>query len=87
MVAERFEVLRLVCPEAILSYCSAARVHGLPGPEGVRARRPLLTTVSRIRRRGLIAHRGRRRTAVVRGIPVIGLAETWADLAPLRRAR
>lgn len=83
-VDEQFAALRLVCAEgAFLSHCSAARVHGLPLPrEREHEALHVTTSGSRIRRRGVIAHRGHRRTTVVRGVPVTGLAETWLDLAP-----
>ena len=81
---ERFGALRLVCAEgAFVSHCSAARVHGLPLPrEREHEALHVTTSGNRIRRRGVIAHRGDRRTMVVRGVPVTGLAETWLDLAP-----
>lgn len=83
-VEEQFAALRLVCVEdAFLSHCSAARLHGLPIPRECEHENIHVTApASRIRRRGVIAHRGHRRTTVVRGVPVTGLAETWLDLAP-----
>lgn len=83
-IDERFAALRLVCPDgAFLSHCSAAQLHGLPLPRECEHEALHVTTHrSRIRRRGVVAHRGRRRTVVVRDVPVTGLAETWLDLAP-----
>lgn len=83
-VEDRFAALRLICPDgAFLSHCSAARVLGLPVPRESEHPELHVTALGhRIRRRGVIAHRGERRLDTVRGLPVTAPAETWLDLAP-----
>lgn len=83
-VVERFGALLLVRPDGVcLSHCSAARAHRLPLPRECEHDDLHVTTAGpRLRRRGVIAHRAARRTTVVHGLPVTGLAETWLDLAP-----
>lgn len=84
-VDERLAALRLVCPDGVLSHCSAASVYGLPIPRACEHEDlHVITAGPRLRRRGVIGHRGlgARETATVRGVPVTGLAQTWLDLAP-----
>lgn len=82
-VEERFAALRLVCPDVTLSHCSAAELHHLPVPrECEHAALHVTTPGRRIRRTGVIAHRGVRDTSTIRGTVVTGLADTWLDLAP-----
>src|SRR5690606_33475410 len=85
-VAERFAALRLVCPgDLALSHCSAAEVLNLPLPRECEHEALHVTgSGARVRRRGVVAHRGldRREVTTLRGIPVTGLADTWLDLAP-----
>ncbi|MCW4602573.1 hypothetical protein ON003_13875 [Janibacter hoylei] len=83
-VAQRYAALALVGPEQVmLSHCSAAVVHGLPVPRGCEHTALHVTTGGpKIRRPGVVAHRGQRSAVVVGGVPVTCLAETWLDLAP-----
>ncbi|WP_277454777.1 hypothetical protein [Janibacter sp. DB-40] len=85
-VVERFGALRLVCPgDLALSHCSAAEALNLPLPrECEHDAVHVMGPCARIRRRGVVAHRGldRREVTTLRGIPVTGLADTWLDLAP-----
>ena len=84
-VVERFGALLLVRPKGVaLSHCSAARAHHLPLPRECEHDDLHVTTAGpRLRRRGVVAHRGQRATTLVQGLPVTDLAETWLDLAPV----
>lgn len=85
-IPDRFSALQLVRPSGIaLSHCSAARVHRLPVPRGCEHEGlHVMTAGDRIRRRGIVAHRGLddRRLTTRHGVPVTDLADTWLDLAP-----
>lgn len=83
-LAERFAALALVGPTSmVLSHCTAAMVHGLPVPRGCEHDTLHVTTGGpRIRRPGVVTHRGARSPVTVREVPVTSLVDTWLDLAP-----
>lgn len=83
-VAEWFAALALVGPEAmVLSHCSAAAVHGLPIPKACEHAGLHITTGGpKIRRPGVVPHRGLRVAVTVHGVRVTSLPDTWLDLAP-----
>lgn len=83
-VTERWRALSLVRSERlVLSHCSAARIHRLPLPSSCEHSALHVTTGgAKIRRPGVVPHRGARTPVVVRGVPVTSLAQTWIDLAP-----
>lgn len=85
-IVERLAALRLVRHgDLALSHCSAAQVLKLPIPRACEhADLHVVGSGARIRRRGVVGHRGleRRETLTARGVPVTGLAQTWLDLAP-----
>lgn len=85
-IAERFAALRLVCPgDLAVSHCTAAQLLNLPIPrECEHEDLHVMSAGPRIRRRGVVGHRGlgSRATTTVRGVPTTGLAQTWLDLAP-----
>lgn len=76
----------LMTPEQAFSHDTAVRILGLPHPrlwtphEGVHVIGP--TPDSRIRRRGIVPHRGieRRSLTSVDGLPCVDGVTTWADL-------
>lgn len=81
---------RLALPDDVaFSHCTAAAVHGLPLPSFREHVEPLHvmrnTDRNRIRRPGCLPHRGleSRQIAVFKGLPVVGLADTWGDLGEL----
>ena len=81
-IAERFAMLSLVRPGLLLSHCSAALVWDLPVPRS--CEHPALHVTApgtRLRRPGVVAHRGVREADRVAGVPVTSLADTWIDLA------
>lgn len=83
-VAERFAALAIVGPSGMaLSHCSAAQVHGLPVPRLCdHAALHVTTGGAKVRRPGVVAHRGHRATVRVQGVAVTSLTDTWIDLAP-----
>ncbi|MCE1178102.1 MAG: hypothetical protein LWW86_03620 [Micrococcales bacterium] len=87
---ERCRALLTVLPgDAVFSHITAAQLLNLPLPsycEDSRLLHVMVPTVRpRIRRAGVVGHRGleRRQTTRTRGIPVVGLVDTWCDLAEL----
>ena len=89
--AERCRAFALVLPaDAVFSHLTAARLWGLPLPswacavDDLDVMRPTKRPV--VERAGCRGHRGldRREAAVVAGLPVTGLADTWVDLAEVR---
>lgn len=83
-VEARAAALALVRPEGlVLSHCTAAIVHGLPVPRQCEHDSLHVTTPGRrIRRPGVVSHRGEREPVRVRTVWVTSLADTWLDLAP-----
>ncbi|XVX20676.1 hypothetical protein ACQP1U_01980 [Actinomycetota bacterium] len=87
---DRCRALLTVLPAyAVYSHITAALLLNLPLPSRCEATRLLHVMVPtarpRIRRAGVVGHRGleRRRATTTRGIPVVGLVDTWCDLAEL----
>lgn len=79
--------------DAVFSHTTAARLWGLPLPPRL-ARHSQVhvmrgTGRSQLERRGCVSHRGleRRETAVINGIPVTSLADTWLDVIGAFHAR
>lgn len=75
-----------------ISHFSAGRLHHLPLPDtapddGVHVMLP--AGHRRLRRQGIVEHRGveSRRIVRVGGVPATGLADTWADLAGVLELR
>lgn len=82
-VGDRRAALALVRDGLVLSHCSAAVVHGLPVPRWCEHEALHVTTGGpRIRRPGVVTHRGARAPDTVRGMAVTSLVDTWIDLAP-----
>jgi hypothetical protein len=81
---------RLVLPDDIaFSHCTSAALHGLPLPAVREHLEPLhvmrRTGRNRTLRANCLPHRGleTRETDTLKGLPVVGLADTWCDLGPL----
>ena len=82
-------VLGCVPPGSVLSHVTAAQLHGIPLPESAlldprtHVVRPLPATQARVA--GVCGHRALhpRDVTTIRGLPVVGLADTFADLGEL----
>lgn len=82
-IDDRFAALGLARPGLILSHCSAALVHRLPVPRACEhVALHVATGGAKVRRPGVVPHRGARTPVIVRGVAVTSLADTWIDLAP-----
>jgi hypothetical protein len=84
------EAARLVLPDDIaFSHCTSAMIHGLPLPAVREHLEPMhvmrRTGLNRTLRASCLPHRGleTRGTDTRKGLPVVGLADTWCDLGPL----
>lgn len=93
-LADRCRAFALALPDdVVFSHLTAARLWDLPLPRWAEECSDLdvLRETARpaIERRGCRGHRGleARGTAQVRGLPVTSLADTWVDLAEVRRPR
>ena len=81
---------QLVLPDDVaFSHCTSAALHGLPLPSVREHLEPVhvmrRTGKHRTLRAECIPHRGleARETETVKGLPVVGMADTWCDLGPL----
>lgn len=89
-LAERAAAFAVGMPSDVaFSHVTAAQLHGLPLPQSLEEAEVLDVTRPsahpRIRRQGCRGHRGLERREVVDldGLRVVGLADTWCDLAEL----
>ena len=79
----------VMSPDEVYSHHTAARILGLPLPNEWTHDEPVhvmgLSTEARMRRRGIVAHRGleRRTTSDRNGVVCTDAVTTWADLAAL----
>ncbi len=81
--------LKVLPAGSVFSHLTAARLHGLPlsyameADDRLHVMRPIIR--QRVRRPGIVGHRAlhTRATLHVEGLPVVGLADTWADLGEL----
>lgn len=89
-IADLAAAARLVLPDDIaFSHCTSAAIHGLPLPAAREHLEPLhvmrRTGLHRTLRSNCLPHRGleARESEIVKGLPVVGMADTWCDLGPL----